>query len=73
MRKKYIVSVIVLCILCILINPIINASAMTTDINNVDKSIESRNLPMNTATQRQVWQFRFLMQMKIFILVISDT
>ena len=40
MRKKYIVSVIVLCILCILINPIINASAMTTDINNVDKSIE---------------------------------
>lgn len=40
MRKKYIVSVMVLCILCILINPIINASAMATDINNVDKSIE---------------------------------
>ena len=40
MRKKNTIIVIMFCILCILINPIINASAMSTDIDNIDKIIE---------------------------------
>ena len=39
MTKKCFISFIVLFILCILINPILNASAMATDTNGVDKSI----------------------------------
>ena len=39
MTKKCFISFIVLFILFILINPILNASAMATDSNGVDKSI----------------------------------
>ena len=39
MTKKCFISFIVLFILCILINPILNASAMATGINDADKSI----------------------------------